>query len=171
MNGSTPAPPRTILIGALFQIGLAGVLLATGTVRLGAHSPRDGAAIAAGAALGWALFRLLAGPAPAAGRAAGWRTLAGFGTLLIAISVGEEVLWRGFAFHLIAANSGAAAALIVTTAGFAAMHALGQGFAGLRTHAVTGLALGAVLLLTGSLLSAIATHLSYNLMFLRTTRP
>jgi membrane protease YdiL (CAAX protease family) len=171
MNGATPqVSARFIVVGALLQIGLAAGLLASGAVKLLPHSALDGAGIAAGAVLGWALYRLLAAGPPEPGRAATLRTVARLGALLAGVSIAEEVLWRGFAFHAIASSTGPAVALIATTIGFAAMHTFGQGWSGLRTHALTGLALGAMVLLTGSLLSAVATHLSYNLMFLRTIR-
>jgi membrane protease YdiL (CAAX protease family) len=171
MNGAAPqVSARFIVVGALLQIGLAAALLAGGAVKLLPRSAFDGVGIAAGAALGWALYRVLAGGAPEAGRAAKLLTVARFGALLAGISVAEEVLWRGFAFHAIATTTSPVVALIATTIGFAAMHTFGQGWSGLRTHALTGLALGATVLVTGSLLSAVATHLSYNLMFLRTIR-
>ena len=171
MNGAAPqVSARFIVVGALLQIGLAGALLATGAVKLLPHSVLDAAGIAAGAGLGWVLYRVLAAGPPEPGPTARLQTVARFGALLVGVSVAEEVLWRGFAFHAIATSTGPVVALIATTIGFAAMHTFGQGWSGLRTHALTGLALGATVLLTGSLLSAVATHLSYNLMFLRTIR-
>jgi len=70
------------------------------------------------------------------------------------------------AFDLVAASRGALVALIVTTAGFAIVHGIHQGYAGVRFHLVTGFVFGLTLLATSSLVGAAAAHVAYNLAVL-----
>jgi membrane protease YdiL (CAAX protease family) len=83
------------------------------------------------------------------------------GTALAIVAISEEIIWRGWAFDALRVH-GLAAALVLTTVGFAIMHAFGQSFAGVRTHVATGLLFGVLRLATGSIGAAIAAHITYN---------
>ena len=74
------------------------------------------------------------------------------------------MLWRWFVLGSLAPAVGAGGALAVSTAGFAAAHIPAQGRRGAAVHVVTGTVFGTVFLATGSLLAAIASHVSYNLL-------
>jgi membrane protease YdiL (CAAX protease family) len=82
---------------------------------------------------------------------------------LAAVAAVEEVLWRGFALRILAAQSSPVAALAATTLGFAAWHGPRLGRRSL-VHLVTGLAFGAVALATGGLAAAIVAHAVYNVL-------
>ena len=79
-------------------------------------------------------------------------------------SAAEEVLWRWFVLGAIAARDGWLAALLLSTLAFAASHARGQGWQGLRVHALTGLAFGAIFLVTGRIAASIVAHIAYNVL-------
>jgi len=75
----------------------------------------------------------------------------------------EEVIWRWFVLGGLAGVVGLAPALAVSTAGFALSH---RGRKAVLVHLLTGGAFGGLFALTGSLLSAITAHVTYNLLIL-----
>lgn len=160
----TGANARTLLVATALQSVIAAVLVARGAVAF-APAPLAGAlGVLAGAAAGYVLYRLLSlRDAAAPQQFASARAVAALALVYVAISIAEEIIWRGWAFDTLAPSRGTLAALIATTAGFALVHGVQQGFAGVRFHLVTGLAFGLMLLATGSLLAAIAAHATYNL--------
>ncbi len=101
-------------------------------------------------------------------RSARWRApaLVARGGFFAVRSASEEVLWRWFVLGSLAPVLGAGGALVATTGGFAVAHVGAQGRRGAAVHLATGAVFGAVFLLTGSLLAAIAAHASYNLLVL-----
>jgi membrane protease YdiL (CAAX protease family) len=84
-------------------------------------------------------------------------SLALVGVLVLAAGA-EEVIWRWFVLGALLAPAGTAAALVASACAFGAVHP------GRRAlHTGTGLAFGAVYLLTGSLLATWGAHAAYNL--------
>jgi NhaP-type Na+/H+ or K+/H+ antiporter len=159
---------RPLLAATVLQSALAAFVVARGTLSFAPSALAGAGGALAGAVLGYGLYRLLAGRIRATREPAAGSTLFTLALAYVAISIAEEILWRGWAFDRLAAR-GAVTALIVTTAGFAAAHAVHQGFGGVRQHALTGLAFGLVLLIAGSLVAAIAAHVTYNLAVLLST--
>jgi membrane protease YdiL (CAAX protease family) len=89
-------------------------------------------------------------------------------SMIVAAGFGEELIFRGFAFErlgrLIGTRSwGKAAAVALTTVGFAAAHYAGQGLAGVQQAAVTGLVFGSLYALTGRLWLTAAMHAAFDL--------
>lgn len=115
--------------------------------------------IAGGALAGIVLFALLTrgGFPPATAFAASWAQI----LAIAGIGACEEIIWRGWLFSL-ASQAGWIAAFVVTTIGFAAMHAFTQAQRGIATHLVTGSVFGALRILTGSTAASIAAHALYN---------
>lgn len=157
---------RTLLVATGLQSVLAAVLVARGAVTFVRTPLADAIGVLAGVAVGFVLYRLLAARDASAPQRAGTGAIFALALVYTAISVAEEILWRGYAFDLVAASRGAVVALIVTTAGFAIVHGIHQGYAGVRFHLVTGLAFGLTLLATSSLAAAAAAHVTYNLAVL-----
>jgi membrane protease YdiL (CAAX protease family) len=119
--------------------------------------------LASGPACGAALFVALAGGRIPRTRPAGRpRVLLLRWLWLGAAAAFEEVVWRGLILAGLALALGTAAALIVSSAGFAAWHvpALGRRSA---VHAVTGLGFGTVSLVAG-LGAAMLAHGTYNVL-------
>ena len=85
----------------------------------------------------------------------------------IALAAGgavEEVIWRGVVFGRLAPLLGPLAALAVTVAAFAATHVPTFGLRGGVVHLVTGSVFGGLLIGTGHLGAATASHAAYNAM-------
>jgi membrane protease YdiL (CAAX protease family) len=77
--------------------------------------------------------------------------------VLVLAAGAEEVIWRWFVLGELLAAMGTAAALLASACAFGAVHP------GRRVlHTGTGLAFGAVYVLTGSLLAAWGAHGAYN---------
>ena len=126
---------------------------------------RPGEALAAGVAVGVALFACLARrpfPVAALGRVSRPR-LAARSAILAVKSAQEEALWRGVVLGSLAVVVGRAEALAASSILFAAAHVPHQ-----RSRAVvqlaTGTSFGLVYVATGRLLAAIAAHTAYNLL-------
>jgi ABC-2 type transport system ATP-binding protein len=75
----------------------------------------------------------------------------------------EEALWRGLLLGSLAVVSGRLAALVATTALFAATHVPRYGWRA-ATHLLTGAVFGVVYLATGALAAAIVAHALYNVL-------
>jgi membrane protease YdiL (CAAX protease family) len=165
----TGASVRTLVVATLLQGAFATVLVARGAVSFAPLTPPAAFGVVAGAATGYGLYRLLAQ------RGAGPRQHVSSGAILtlafayLVISVAEEIIWRGYAFGMLAPLRGPLVAVVATTLGFALAHGVHQGFVGVRFHLLTGLAFALTLLATRSLAAAAAAHATYNLtVFLRT---
>lgn len=130
-------------------------------------------ALALGALTGGLLYVALMRRIPKRPQVSDARALRSFaltGTALAVVAISEEIIWRGWAFEALRMY-GPAAVLLITTAGFALMHALGQSFAGVRTHLATGLLFGVLRWATGSIGAAIVAHVAYNeIVLAQTTR-
>jgi membrane protease YdiL (CAAX protease family) len=153
------------------QSAIATLLIVHRDVALSHAPPRDELGVLAGVACGALLHAALPSKATVAVRTPGRAAIAGLGLLLASVAFAEEVIWRGFVFAALRLSGGPLVAFVGTTVGFAAMHAIAQGWSGLRTHVLTGAAMGLVFWVSGSLASAIALHVTYNLMFLLDLRP
>jgi len=154
----SPAAPAAWLPGAKITAPVIGAL--TGVYLLVALLP---------------LFQSLRGPrwrgAYAAGIRRGFSTLPGFlpntgaeraAFILVSLSAGvcEEILFRGFLirlFHHGALALPLAGALAVSSLIFGLVH-LYQGFKGVLSTAIAGLALGLLFLLSGNLIPAMVLH-------------
>ncbi|HYW53872.1 MAG TPA: CPBP family intramembrane glutamic endopeptidase [Dongiaceae bacterium] len=157
---------RALLVATALQSVLAAVLVGRGAVTFVRAPLADAIGVLAGVAIGFVSYRLLAARDVSAPRRAGRGAIVALAVVYTAISVAEEILWRGYAFDRVAASRGALVALVVTTAGFAIVHGIPQGYAGVRFHLVTGLVFGLTLLATSSLAGAAAAHVAYNLAVL-----
>jgi len=164
---SVRATARSITTFSLVQMLIALALVASGLVHVFFGPRNDLIGIPLGIGAGLILYYVLAAGDTSTPVAASRRSVLGLMALLAGVSIAEEVLWRGFALETVRATSGTGVALVATTLGFGASHAATQGWSGIRYHLLTGLVLGLVCIATGSLLSAIAAHLSYNMMFVR----
>lgn len=81
-------------------------------------------------------------------------------------SASEEVAWRWFLLGSLAPAIGMLGAFAASTGGFALAHAGSQRGRHVLVHVLTGGAFGAVFILTGSLIAAVAAHGGYNLLVL-----
>jgi membrane protease YdiL (CAAX protease family) len=162
----TGASARPLLVATVLQSVVGAILVARGTVTLAPAPLAAALGVLAGIAAGYLLYRLVSLRAPAAREHASVRAIVAVAFVYVAISVAEEIIWRGWAFDTLASTRGTFVALIATTAAFAVVHGLHQGFAGVRLHLATGLAFGLTLLATRSLAAAAATHVTYNLAVL-----
>jgi ABC-2 type transport system ATP-binding protein len=97
-----------------------------------------------------------------------WRahTLVARGGFFALRSASEEVAWRWFLLGSLAPAVGMLGAFAASTVGFALAHGGPQRGRGVAIHAVTGGVFGAVFIVTGSLLAAVAAHGGYNLLVL-----
>jgi ABC-2 type transport system ATP-binding protein len=118
-----------------------------------------------GCVVGGAIFVVLARRRiPAAAVAAlPRRRLVARSVVLTAKSAQEEALWRALALGLLVGPLGRLAAISATTVLFAAAHVHRQGRAA-AVHLVTGTAFGAVYVVTGRLVAAVAAHATYNVL-------
>jgi membrane protease YdiL (CAAX protease family) len=84
--------------------------------------------------------------------------------LLLPAALLEELLMRGYPFAVLKDSLGSLGALIVTSVIFAALHWRNPGVSAraLLSVALAGVFLGTVLLVTGSLYAAWATHFAWN---------
>ena len=170
-GATAAARARSIVTFSLAQVGVAAVLVAVGAVQLLHGVERDLIGMTIGIAAGLLLFYALAHDGASKPVVAKFSAVLRLAALLIAVSIAEEIVWRGYALATLRATTGPIVALLATTIGFSAAHATTQGWSGIRHHLVTGFVIGLAFVLTGSLLAAVTTHLSYNLMFLRTIAP
>jgi membrane protease YdiL (CAAX protease family) len=168
---TTAARAQSIVTFSLVQVAIATALVALGAVRVAYDVERDLIGILPGVVAGVLLFYVLAYDGAAKPVPAKSSAVLRLAALLAAVSIAEEIIWRGYALATLRTSTGPLVALIATTLGFAAAHATTQGWSGIRNHLVTGFVIGLVFVLTRSLLAAVMTHLSYNLMFLRTLAP
>jgi ABC-2 type transport system ATP-binding protein len=127
------------------------------------------AAVPVGLVAGTAVFAALARRVPAFRR----RTAAAVGAGLTAAVAGasEEAIWRGFLLARIAPRVGIAAALVVTSIGFAATHFPALRHVGVGVHLGTGTVFGTVFVATGSLAACAVAHAAYNLLALLGREP
>ncbi len=122
-------------------------------------------ALSAGLATATILYAVLAQRLPSVSIALERRIAFAAKALYLAIhSAAEEVLWRWFVLGAIAAREGWLAALLLSSLAFTASHARGQGWQGLRVHVLTGLAFGAIFLVTGRIAASIVAHITYNVL-------
>jgi len=168
---ASPPGARTIVDYSLVQAGIAFSLVGSGAVSLQCDAARDLSGVGLGTAAGIILFYLLAYDGAARPLRAERSAIVKLTALLAVVSVAEEIVWRGYALATLRATTGPLTALAATSLGFAAAHATTQGWTGIRTHLVTGAVIGLAFILTRSLAAAVATHLSYNLMFVRAFAP
>jgi len=84
--------------------------------------------------------------------------------IVAAVGVSEEAIWRAFALGRIAPVAGAAAAVAVTSAAFAATHVPLLRLRGAAVQLLTGATFGALFVTTGSLLACAAAHATYNVV-------
>jgi membrane protease YdiL (CAAX protease family) len=87
---------------------------------------------------------------------------------MLAAGFGEETVFRGYLFEraarLFGRRAGArAAAVLLTSALFAAAHYAGQGLPGVEQAAITGLVFGAVFAATGRLFFLMFAHAAFDL--------
>jgi len=154
--------PSPILIAIVVQWLLAAFLLALHLPSLG---PLGGFNLAAGCGLiaGLVLYCVLAWElAPLASVRKPSKLLLFKCGFLAVTALAEEIIWRGFAFTYLSRQDGIVAALVMTTIGFAVMHMYSQGWNGVVTHLMTGLAFGLAVVLSGQLLPAVLLHVSYS---------
>jgi membrane protease YdiL (CAAX protease family) len=155
--------PSPILIAIVVQWLLAAFLL---TLHLPALGPLGGVNLAAGCGLiaGLVLYCVLAWEiVPLASVRVASRPLLFKCGFLAVTALAEEIIWRGFAFTSLSRHEGAIAALVMTTIGFAVMHMYNQGWNGVATHLMTGLAFGLAVVLSGQLLPAVLMHVGYSI--------
>jgi hypothetical protein len=161
------ANARPLLVATALQSILAATLLARAVTFAPAPAPAAGVlGLLGGAGAGYALYRLLSLRDSGPPNYASVRAFAGLAVAYVAIAVAEEILWRGWAFGTLESSRGIPTALIVTTIGFALVHGIHQGYAGVRFHVATGLAFGLTFLATNSLAAAAAAHVTYNVAVL-----
>lgn len=161
------ATARSITTVCLLQMLVASALVASGLVRVFFGPRHDVIGVPLGIVAGLILYYVLAAGDASTPVAASRRSILSLMALLAGVSIAEEIIWRGFALDTLRTTSGTGVALVATTLGFGASHAATQGWSGIRYHLITGLVMGLICVATGSLLSAIAAHLSYNMMFVR----
>lgn len=84
--------------------------------------------------------------------------------VLLCAAAAEEFLFRGYPLRVLAERWGSAAALVLTTVAFSAVHGANPhvGVLALVNIALAGLLLGMILLVTGSLWWAIGLHAGWN---------
>ena len=112
-----------------------------------------------GVAAGLALFLLLAHARPRL-----LLTPLAFATAVVVAGAGmsEEAIWRAFALGRIAQSAGLWAAVVVTSAGFAATHLPMLRARGSAVQLVTGVVFGSLFAVTGSLVACALAHAVYN---------
>jgi ABC-2 type transport system ATP-binding protein len=151
---------RTLVYGAI-AVGLVAVV--EGPLGGGVAWPTS---LLCGAAAATVLFGILAGQLRLPRRAGDTSLprLAAKCTFLSLRSASEEVVWRWAVLGSLSASAGSATALLLSTLGFALSHAPAQGRRGVVVHLLTGATFGGIYVATGSLLAAIAAHVTYNLL-------
>jgi len=168
----TAAEETALLIGAL---GVAVALRPLSTVAfvaaLGLAAARSGwrpappTGRATKRALGWGLVGgavLVAGPALRAGSPVPGRGAAGFAPWGLAVALvvcAEEAFLRGALWQACQRWGGGAAALVVTTGGFALIHVPLYGWGALPLDTAVGLALGGLRMASGSVAAPAVAHL------------
>jgi membrane protease YdiL (CAAX protease family) len=92
-----------------------------------------------------------------------WRMVA---VVIVGGGFGEETIWRGFLFDRVRTLSGGRvgrlAIVIVTSLAFAAAHYADQGVPGVVPAAITGVALGTIYALSGSIWTPMIVHAAYD---------
>lgn len=137
------------------------VILAMPTLRE-PSVPRLAAAVA-GLGTAGVLFAILGGLRCAPGSVPPARRLlvGAKATVIVGQSLVEEVLWRLFLLGALAHTIGWPLGLLVSTAGFALIHAP-RGRRAIVVHHLTGVAFGGVFLATGRLVAPAIAHAAYN---------
>lgn len=122
--------------------------------------------LAAGAAVGCALALVLGGvPRPARLSPAGaLRRRLVVGGVLVFVAAGEEAVFRRGILDALVPSLGTLGAVAASTVCFAAVH--GPPLRRLFAHMATGACFGAVYVLSGRLVAAVAAHAAYNLVVL-----
>lgn len=156
---------RAFVLGVGIQVVIALVLLALHRISV-AFGTNIVLTTLLALAAGIGLHRLLAQGDETSGGSVRFETAALYALLLVSVALAEEGIWRGFVLATLEVSRGMIVALLVSTLGFAAAHALHQGWSGVRFHVLTGSAFGLAMLLSGSVLVAAVMHVAYNLSFL-----
>jgi len=150
------------VIGSTLALVIAGPALLVLEPTAPPHRPVGALAAAPlGAAAGVLLFAALARRRP--------QPLLSPLALVTATVVGvagmsEEALWRGFALARLAPVAGLAAAIAITTAGFALAHVPALRVRGASVQLGTGVVFGCLFAATGSLLACALAHAAYNVL-------
>lgn len=171
-------PALRATVPALLAVGLVFLVCKFAVSRLGRH-PRDDlplaiapAHLAAGLALGFAIFAGVVGMAALLGvyRITGWGTLEGWLGFFMAggvvASFVEEVIFRGVIFRWLEELAGSWIALIVSGALFGFAHIANDNatlFSSVAIAIEAGVLLGAAYMLTRSLWLAVGLHAGWNL--------
>ncbi len=139
--GITVEAARPALLGAQFTAGALAIVLPSLALAL----------------VGWLAF------VPAEAASWGPVVASALGVLLPA-ALQEELLFRGYAFTVLAERFGAAVAVAVTSVGFSLLHLTNPSVSAqsLLLVALAGVWLGLVRAVTGSLWAAYAAHLGWN---------
>jgi membrane protease YdiL (CAAX protease family) len=119
------------------------------------------ALVALQASVGWLKLE------PEAGTLAGWLGRVGSLALLLAVAAtGEELLFRGYAFQVLAEAIGAPLAVLMSSATFGALHIFNPevGFVAVLNIGLAGAIMAAAYLRTRSLWTAIGLHWAWNWM-------
>jgi ABC-2 type transport system ATP-binding protein len=157
---------RTLWTRTGVHAAVAVALLASAQVSFHRRVPLT-AAVAIGLAAAIVLFAALV-HARVRFRPKRWRApaLVARGGFFAVRSASEEVAWRWFLLGSLAPAVGMLGAFAASTAGFALAHAGPERVRSVVVHALTGGVFGAVFIVTGSLLAAVAAHGGYNLLVL-----
>ena len=167
------SPGTRILLGFLVQWILAlALVLGGGTPSQHASLPEGLRLGGLGLLVGFLLFFALSkGRSRVGGKGPrSWRSPL-LPAIVVATSVAEEVIWRGFVLFRLVLPIGPVFALLVATLGFSLAHLHPGGRTRAWVHGGTGLVLGVVFLATGALLAPIIAHVSYNLLVLAWGEP
>jgi membrane protease YdiL (CAAX protease family) len=153
------------LLGGRIAYAAAGVaLLAWAPIERPAPRVALGTAALVGAAVGCAVFALLARRLPPLARPAVARAVTIVAPVVALGAAGEEAVWRFGALRGLEPMLGSTGALALSTAGFAAAHVGRAPLRALPTHLLTGAAFACAYLLTGRLVAAVAAHVVYNVL-------
>jgi membrane protease YdiL (CAAX protease family) len=87
--------------------------------------------------------------------------------LPVAGSILEELAWRGFVLQALRTHVSLPLSVATATVGFAILHFDSQHWRGVTVHALTGLSFAGVVIATGTVMSAVAAHVVYNLLVSR----
>ena len=154
---------RRLILWALISLAGAAAAPSVAPVDPSLHPPAQAITLAALSAV--ALFLALARRPPPVAEIAALprRRLLARSLVLTAKSAQEEVVWRGLVLGAFVAPLGRLGALALSTALFAAAHLPRQG-RGAVIHVASGGVFGMVLLGTGRLSAAVASHAGYNIL-------
>ena len=153
-GGTAPAgsAPAALLFCAL----LAGVVV---VARWRAAAPSwSTLGVGAAAAMALVALSLLGLPAVTVGARASAAELAWWVPLVVAVAALEELVLRGVVFDAVTRSQGTWAAVTVTSALFAVIHAPLYGVQALPLDLCVGVLLGCLRVLTGSVWAPLSTH-------------